>query len=110
MEYNNPFYVHKLPKSLNAELPEDEEIWKNNIINILFRNYFTKAIERGNFVFYKDYDFTNSSVDAYILPENAKTIFINSYTYNKMPDEDIFIQIAKETKKKLLSYKQHKFS
>ena len=109
MEYNNPFYVHILPKSLNAELPE-EEVWKSDIINILFKNYFMKAIERGNFPCYKDYDFTYNSVDAYILPENAKTIFINSYAYNKMPNDDIFIAITEETKKKLFSYKLHKFS
>jgi|DEB0MinimDraft_10_1074344.scaffolds.fasta_scaffold180703_1 hypothetical protein len=110
MEYNNPFYVHKLPQSGGAELPKDEEIWKTNIINILFKNYFIKAIERGNFPCYKDYDFTNESVEAYVLPENAKTIFINSYDYDKLPNDDIFTDISEETKKKLFSYKLHKFS
>lgn len=110
MEYNNPFYVHKLPQSAGLELPKDNEIWKNKIIDTLFRNYYVKAVERGNFTCYKDYDFSNESVNAYILPENAKMIFINSYDTNELPDDNTFQAITDEVKEKLFKYKLHKFS
>ena len=110
MEYNNPFYVHKLPKSAGLDLPKDNQIWKNKIIDTLFQNYYIKAVERGNFPCYKDYDFSNESVNAYILAENAKMIFFNSYDTHELPDDNTFKDITYQAKKKLFNYKQHKFS
>lgn len=112
MEYNNPFIVHKLSKCASLKLEDNPVIWKTYISEALFRNYFFKAIERGNMRHYKDYDFTNDSIDAYILTENAKMIFINSYIIenNEIPADEIFKCITEDTKQKLYKYKQHKFS
>ena len=112
MEYNNPFIVHKLSKCPSLKLEDNPVIWKTHISEALFRNYFFKAIERGNMPNYKDYDFTNDSIDAYILTENAKMIFINSYIIGKdeMPTDETFKSITEDAKQKLYKYKQHKFS
>ena len=110
MMYTNPYKVHKLPQSFNLELPEDVNLWKNLISETLFRNYFSKAIERGRIPEYADYDFSKESINAYILFENAKTIFSNSFAFEIMPDDEIFDCIVETTKKRLCFYKQNKFS
>ena len=110
MIYKNPFYVEKIENPKLLPLPENNEEWIYLISEKLFNNYFFKALKRFQLPSLKDYDFTNESIDAYILEENAKMIFTNSFKFNELPKKEIFKKIVEDTKKKLKVYKQNKFS
>lgn len=93
--YDNPFYVHKIENSRRTNIPESREKLISSVANVLERNYFRRACERYNCPEFKDHDFTDESLKAYILVENAKMIYSNSFNpTDEEPGDEVFQEMV----------------
>ncbi|MGI9554941.1 MAG: hypothetical protein ACR2M6_03115 [Vampirovibrionia bacterium] len=101
--YSNPFIVQVLPHKNFERLPENPEKTVNAISKALYMNYFLKAAS----IVFKDYDFSECSIENYILSENAQAIYFNKYGKNveQLSPETLTV-IVDKTKEKLYNHRK----
>lgn len=101
--YSNPFRVEILPHKNYERLPENSEKVIVAVSNALYMNYFSKAAS----IVFRDYDFSQGSIENYILSENAQAIYFNKYGKNvKELSPEALTAIVNKTKEKLYNYRK----
>jgi hypothetical protein len=101
--YSNPFRVEILPRKNFEKLPENSEKVVVAVSNALYTNYFSKAAS----IVFRDYDFSEGSIENYILSENAEAIYFNKYGKNvEELSPEAILAIVNKTKEKLYNHRK----
>ena len=101
--YTNPFIVQVLRKTNFERLPETHEKTIAAVSEALYLNYFSKAAS----IVFRDYDFSDGSIENYILSQNAEAIYFNKYgRYVERLTPESLIAIVNKTKEKLYNHRK----